>query len=278
MRPAQRPEVVVITGASAGVGRATAQAFARRGALIGLLARGREGLEAAHRDVETRGGHAIALPTDVADFEQVDAAAAAVEDAFGPIDIWVNNAMVSVFSPVKAHETGRVPPRHRGDLPGHRPRHPGSAFADAAARPRRDRSGRLGAGLPGHPAPVGLLRGQARDPGVLRLSPLRADPRQEPRPPDDGADARAEHTSVLLGQEPAAQEGTAGAADLPARGRGRIHRLGRPSQPALVDGRLAHRRGDHRQQDRPGLARRLPRQHLLRRPDDRRARGSGPPR
>jgi NAD(P)-dependent dehydrogenase (short-subunit alcohol dehydrogenase family) len=94
-------QVVVITGASAGVGRATAQAFARRGAKIGLLARGQEGLKGALEDVEALGAQAQALPTDVADPEQIEAAAQAVEDTFGPIDIWVNNAMVSVFSPVK---------------------------------------------------------------------------------------------------------------------------------------------------------------------------------
>src|SRR3954452_16616127 len=101
MSPTRKPEVVVITGASAGVGRATAQAFARRGAHVGLLARGREGLEGARRDVEALGGRGLVLPTDVADAGRVEAAAAAVESAFGPIDVWVNNAMVSVFSPIK---------------------------------------------------------------------------------------------------------------------------------------------------------------------------------
>ncbi|HYP41838.1 MAG TPA: SDR family oxidoreductase [Chloroflexia bacterium] len=95
------PEVVVITGASAGVGRATAITFAGHGARIGLLARGREGLEGARRDVEEAGGEALVLPTDVADAEAVEAAAAAVEEQFGPIDIWVNNAMTSVLSPLK---------------------------------------------------------------------------------------------------------------------------------------------------------------------------------
>src|SRR5919106_5478568 len=97
----RQPEVVVITGASAGVGRATAHAFARQGANIGLLGRGRDGLEGAQRDVETLGGRAIVLPTDVADAEQVAQAAEMVEREFGPIDVWINNAMVSVFSPVK---------------------------------------------------------------------------------------------------------------------------------------------------------------------------------
>ncbi|HYG63498.1 MAG TPA: SDR family oxidoreductase [Thermoanaerobaculia bacterium] len=95
------PEVVVITGASAGVGRATAREFARRGARIGLVARGREGLEAARREVEELGGQGMVLPLDVSDADQVESAAARVEEELGPIDIWVNNAMVSVFSPVK---------------------------------------------------------------------------------------------------------------------------------------------------------------------------------
>src|SRR5688500_7841005 len=94
-------EVVVITGASAGVGRATARAFASRRASIGLLARGREGLEPARQEVEELGGRALVVPADVADHDQVESAAIAVEAAFGPIDVWVNNAMVSVFSPVK---------------------------------------------------------------------------------------------------------------------------------------------------------------------------------
>ncbi len=94
-------EVVVITGASAGVGRATARAFAQRGANIGLLARGRDGLEGARQEIEKAGGQALVVPMDVAQAEQVEAAAEAVEQRFGSIDIWINNAMVSVFSPIK---------------------------------------------------------------------------------------------------------------------------------------------------------------------------------
>ena len=93
--------VVVITGASAGVGRAAVRAFARQGADIGLLARGRDGLEGARREVEAAGGRAIVLPADVANHDAVEAAAERVERELGPIDVWVNNAMVSVFSPVK---------------------------------------------------------------------------------------------------------------------------------------------------------------------------------
>jgi NAD(P)-dependent dehydrogenase (short-subunit alcohol dehydrogenase family) len=97
----ERPEVVVVTGASAGLGRAIVRAFAREGAHIGLLARGRDGLEGARRDVEDLGGKALAIPLDVADAEAVERAAEEVEQEFGPINIWINNAMVSVFSPVK---------------------------------------------------------------------------------------------------------------------------------------------------------------------------------
>jgi|SRR5579872_1060468 len=92
---------VMITGASAGVGRATAIAFARRGDRVGLIARGSAGLEGAANDVERAGGRALPLQVDVADADAVEAAAARLEQAFGPIDVWVNNAMASVFSPVK---------------------------------------------------------------------------------------------------------------------------------------------------------------------------------
>ena len=106
-----RPEVVVITGASAGVGRATVREFAKRGAHIGLIARGRDGLEAARREVEEVGGRALVLPVDVSDAGAVENATKTVEREFGPIDIWVNNATVSVFSPIKemnAEEFRRV--------------------------------------------------------------------------------------------------------------------------------------------------------------------------
>jgi NAD(P)-dependent dehydrogenase (short-subunit alcohol dehydrogenase family) len=101
---AKKREVVVVTGASAGVGRATVREFARRGADIGLIARGKDRLEAARREVEELGGRAVAIPCDVADPVAVEAAAEQIERELGPIDIWVNNAMVSVFSPVKQME------------------------------------------------------------------------------------------------------------------------------------------------------------------------------
>jgi len=96
--------VVVVTGSSAGLGRAIAHGFAKRGARIGLLARNPEALEAAKEECESLGGQALVLPVDVSDADAVDAAASQVEQAFGPIDVWVNDAMVSVFSPVKEME------------------------------------------------------------------------------------------------------------------------------------------------------------------------------
>jgi NAD(P)-dependent dehydrogenase (short-subunit alcohol dehydrogenase family) len=96
---AQKSEVVVITGAGAGLGRAIVQAFARRGARIGLVARGRERLEDARSEVESLGGKALVLAGDVADPATTEQAAARTEEAFGPIDIWVNDAMTTVFSP-----------------------------------------------------------------------------------------------------------------------------------------------------------------------------------
>lgn len=97
----QSREVVVITGASAGAGRAAVREFAKHGASVGLIARGQDGLEAAAREVEEYGGRALVLPTDVANAEQVQSAADRVEQELGPIDIWVNDAMTSVFSPIK---------------------------------------------------------------------------------------------------------------------------------------------------------------------------------
>ncbi|WP_425613581.1 SDR family oxidoreductase [Anatilimnocola sp. NA78] len=99
--PSQHRPVVVVTGASAGVGRAVVRHFAKQGAKVGLLARGVEGLEAARAEVEQAGSEALVLPTDVADSAAVEAAAVVVEEQLGPIDIWINNAMVSVFSPAK---------------------------------------------------------------------------------------------------------------------------------------------------------------------------------
>lgn len=91
-------ETVVITGATSGIGRATARRFAVPGVRIALLARGTDGLDATRREIEAAGGRALVLPTDVADAAAVEAAAQRVEDELGPIDIWINNAMATVFA------------------------------------------------------------------------------------------------------------------------------------------------------------------------------------
>jgi NAD(P)-dependent dehydrogenase (short-subunit alcohol dehydrogenase family) len=92
-------KVVVVTGASGGVGRATARAFARRGDRVALVARGQSGLDSAAADVRAAGGQPLVVRADVADHAQVDAAAERVERELGPIDVWVNNAFTGVFAP-----------------------------------------------------------------------------------------------------------------------------------------------------------------------------------
>ncbi|HEX4683052.1 MAG TPA: SDR family oxidoreductase [Gemmatimonadaceae bacterium] len=94
-------EVIVVTGASAGLGRAIVRRFAHDGSAIGLIARGRERLESARAEVESLGGRAMVLPLDVADADAVEQAAETVERQLGHIDVWINNAMVSVYSPIK---------------------------------------------------------------------------------------------------------------------------------------------------------------------------------
>jgi NAD(P)-dependent dehydrogenase (short-subunit alcohol dehydrogenase family) len=104
-------QTVVVTGASAGIGRATARLFGQRGARVALIARGQAGLDGAARDVEEAGGTALTISADVADYDQVAAAARQVEEQLGPIDVWVNVAFTSVFSPfreIAAEEFRRV--------------------------------------------------------------------------------------------------------------------------------------------------------------------------
>src|SRR4051812_8016867 len=90
--------IVVVTGASAGIGRATAVRFGRLGHTVALLARNENRLHAAAREVEHAGGQALVVPTDVADYDAVEQAATRIEDELGPIDVWVNNAMATIFA------------------------------------------------------------------------------------------------------------------------------------------------------------------------------------
>ena len=99
-----KPGVVAIAGASAGVGRATARAFAREGASIGLIARGEERLDSARREIEELGVSAVSVSADVSDHQAVEDAAGRIETDLGPIDVWVNNAMATVFAPLSDTE------------------------------------------------------------------------------------------------------------------------------------------------------------------------------
>ena len=92
-------EVVVVTGGSAGIGRATVREFAKAGADVAIIARGRERLDAACREVEALGGRALGIAADVADADAIEAAAGRIEDELGPIRIWINNAFAGIFSP-----------------------------------------------------------------------------------------------------------------------------------------------------------------------------------
>jgi NADP-dependent 3-hydroxy acid dehydrogenase YdfG len=185
----------MITGGSAGIGRAVGRAFGARGAAIGVLARGRAGLEGAARDIEEVGGRALVLEADVADAERVEAAAAGLEERFGPIDIWINNAMASVFSPVmdmRSDEYKRVTDvTYLGVVHGTlaalrrmKPRNRGVIVQVGSARLSR------------HPAAVGVLRREACRRRVLRFIAVRVDSRRERRAGDDGSAAGAQHPAV----------------------------------------------------------------------------------
>ena len=155
-------QTVVITGASAGIGRATARLYGERGANVGLIARGQAGLDGAAQDVEEAGGKALAIAADVADYAQVEDAAQQVEEFFGPIDVWVNVAFTSVFAPfaeISAEEFRRVTEvSYLGFVHG-------TMAALARMRPRgRGTIVQVGLrpGLAQHPAAVRLLRREAR--------------------------------------------------------------------------------------------------------------------
>ena len=190
--------VVVITGASGGVGRATARLLGERGAKVVLLARGREGLEGAKREVESRGGQALVVPTDVSNFEQVRAAADAAEHEFGPIDLWINNAMVSMYSPFLKMDAGRVSAHRRSYLPRECLRDKLRFATDDGARPGCDRTGRVGTGVSIDSASERLLREQACDSRVHRIDPQRTDSSEEQCAADRREYAGIEYHPICL--------------------------------------------------------------------------------
>ncbi len=267
---ADRHDVVVVTGASGGIGRATAKLFAERGASVALLARGERGLAAARADVEALGGTARVVSRRHRGRRSPRRGGRPGRGGAGR-DRRLGQRRVHLgLRPLRRHRGRRVPAGHRGQLSRVRQRHPVGPAADASARPRHDRAGRLDPGLPRHPAAERLLRGQARDPGLPRVGAHRAAARAEPRPGDHGPDAGGEHPAVLLGALPAAAPGTAGAADLPAGGRCAGRRVRRrPSGPAGVLGGGEHCRDAARQRGGPGSSGPLPGPHRLLRPADR---------
>ena len=128
-------KTAVITGASAGVGRAAALRFARAGAKLVLIARDADALNDVRREVESCGASAMTIALDVADPNAVLQASDTIVMSLGSIDVWINNAMVTVFSPVW-RITPEISPRYRSDLSRHRSRHHGSAAAYATGQPR----------------------------------------------------------------------------------------------------------------------------------------------
>ena len=171
------PKIVVVTGASAGVGRATIEEFAKQGYDVALLARDPDRLERAAAELRSAYGvRTLAIPTDVADAEAVEAAATRVEAEMGPIDVWVNVAMATVFAPVSdltAEEVER----------GTRVTYLGQVHGMMAALSRmriRDHGTivnvGIGPGLPLGTAAVGILRRQGRDPRLHRFTALRDHP------------------------------------------------------------------------------------------------------
>ena len=222
-------ETVVITGASAESAGPTAELFGRRGANVVLIARGEDGLRAAAAGrCRRRGGTALAVPADVADFAAVERAAQQAEDRFGPIDVWVNVAFASVFAPfweIKPEEFRRVTEvSYLGFVHGTM-----AALARMRpARPRHGRPGRLGARLPGDPAAVRVLRRQARHQRVHRVGPHELLHEGSQGSDHHRADASRQHPPVQLGAVPAAAPPAAGPADLPARGRRRRGSCSRP--------------------------------------------------
>ena len=102
------PQIVIITGGSAGIGRAAARAFAAKGYDVGLIARGPERLAEAKAELEATGVRVHTVSADVADAEAIEAAAAEIETALGPVDVWVNNAMATIYSPIKGVDAAEV--------------------------------------------------------------------------------------------------------------------------------------------------------------------------
>ena len=267
----QRTRTVVVTGASAGVGRAVAREFARHGWNVGLIARGEAGLQGAIDDVVRAGGRPMAFAADVAD---ADARRPGGRGGRRGLRRHrrVGEQRHGDGLRAGAADLGRgVPARDRGDLSRPGPRYPCGARAHGAARFRHHRPHRLGAGLPLDPAAGDLLRGQGRGARLRRLAAQRASARREQGAADDGAAAGGEHAAIRLGPLGAAAQARAGAADLPARGHRPPRLRGGADRAARIVDRDVGLEGDRRQHGDPGLDRRIPGQTRISRGDDQRA-------
>src|SRR5918911_338818 len=212
-----RPQIVVVTGASAGIGRAVATAYGARGATVGLIARGETGLASAAKEVERAGGRAVVLPLDVADPDQVAAAVDRMETEAGPIDIWVNVAFTTVFAPFDQISPEEF--RRATEVT-----YLGYVYATQAVLPRmkaRDRGAivHVGSALAYRGIPLQTAYCGAKHAIQGFHAALRAAAREERRARDDGPDAGGQHPAVLLGARQAPPPPAAGAADLPARDR-----------------------------------------------------------
>ena len=265
-------QTVVITGASAGIGRATARLYGERGANVGLIARGQAGLDGAVRNVEDGGRQGAGDPGRRIRLRAGGGRRPAGGGVLRP-DRRLDQRRVHLgVLAVRGDHSRRVPAGDRGQLPRLRARDHGGAGPDAAARARHDRAGGLRARRAEHPAAVRLLRRQARDQRVHVLAALRAAARALGRARHGRADAGGEHATVLLGAVPAAPPPAAGPPDLPAGGRRprRAVRRRSPAQAAVL-GRRDHRGHDHGQQVRARAAGPVPGPDRLRLPADRRA-------
>jgi NAD(P)-dependent dehydrogenase (short-subunit alcohol dehydrogenase family) len=215
--------IAVITGAGAGVGRATARAFARAGYDVALIARDADRLEAAADEVRSLGRRALVLPLDVADPDAVEAAAERTEDELGPIDVWVNGAMTSVVAPVDQLTSEEI--RRVSDVT-----YLGTAYGTQAALRRmrlRDKGVivQIGSGLAYRSVPLQAAYCAAKSAARGFTDSV---------PP-----ARGEHPAVQLGPQPPAPRDAATPAGVSARARRPGDRLGRRTSASRDARRVA---------------------------------------
>jgi NAD(P)-dependent dehydrogenase (short-subunit alcohol dehydrogenase family) len=207
-------QTVVINGGSAGIGRATARLFGRRGDRVAVLARGTDGLAGAAEDIGAAGGTALPISADMADYAQLDAAAERIERELGPIDIWINAGFSSVFAPfaeISPEEFRRVTDvTYLGFVHG--------TMAALSRMRVRDHGTivQVGSALSERSIPLQSAYCGAKHGVVGFTSALRIAARGLERARDRRADAGREHTTVLLGPLQAAESAAAGGADLPA--------------------------------------------------------------